>query len=246
MIRALIIDDESHIREDIRDNINNSFNEHITIVGEAITVKEGIEEIEKHLPDIVFLDIHLPDGTGFDIMSKVNFKDFALIFITGFDNLAIQAIKVGALDYILKPIDDDEFKTAVFKAIKNTKKDKYLEKLIDVSNDYFIGAKKKRIVLKTLDTIYTVNEDDILYCKSDGSYTTFHMLDSEKILVSKSLKNIQELLSDSVFIRCHQSYLVNKNYVRKYDLKGLFVLSTNDKIPVSGRLKDASLKRIFN
>ena len=246
MIRALIIDDETHIREDIKDNLNTSFSEYLTVVGEATTVQEGVEQIDKLLPDMVFLDIHLPDGTGFDIISKSNFKDFNLIFITGFDNHAIKAIKVGALDYILKPIDDDELNTAVFKIIKSSKKEKYLEKLIDISNDYFVGAKKKRVVLKTFDTIYTVCEDEILYCKSDGSYTTFHMLDSENILVSKSLKNIQELLSNTVFIRCHQSYLVNKNYVRKYDLRGSLILSTNNKVPVSGRLKDASLKRIFN
>lgn len=246
MIRALIIDDELHIREDIRENICHSFSEHLTIVGEAASVQEGIEQIEKLLPDIVFLDIHLPDGTGFDILSKINYKEFDLIFITGFDHLAIKAIKVGALDYILKPIDDDEFKTAVFKAIKHSKKEKFLEKLIDVSKDYFDGAKKKRIVLKTSDTIYTICEDDILYCKSDGSYTTIYIHDSEKILASKSIKTIQELLSDSIFIRCHQSYLVNKEYVRKYDLKGSLILSTNHKVPVSGRLKDASLKRIFN
>lgn len=245
MIRALIIDDESHIREDIKYNINHMFSEHLTIVGEATNVKDGIEQIDFFLPDIVFLDIYLPDGTGFDIMSKIKFKDFALIFIAGFDNLAIQAIKVGALDYILKPIDDDEFKIAIFKAIKINKKEKFFKKLIDVSNNYFINSKKKRIVLKTLDTIYTVCEDDILYCKSDGSYTTLYTLESEKILVSKSIKNIQELLSDAIFIRCHQSYLVNKNHVRKYNQQGSLILFTNDKIPVSGRLKEASLEKIF-
>ena len=245
MIRALIIDDESHIREDIKSNINHSFSEHLTIVGEATNVKEGKEQIEKLLPDIIFLDIYFPDGTGFDILSQVIYKDFDLIFITGFDNHAIKAIKVGALDYILKPIDDDEFKNAVFKVIRNNKKQKSLKSLIDKSNDYFLDTKKKRIILKTSNTIYTVYEDDILYCKSDGSYTTLYILTSEKILVSKSIKNIQELLSNAIFIRCHQSYLVNKNHVRKYDLRGSLILFTNDKIPVSGRLKEATIKKVF-
>ncbi len=246
MINAIIIDDEAHIREDIQQKIETLFSTEIEIVAQADGVQSGLKAIEKFEPGLLFLDIHLPDGTGFDLLTQSAYKNFEVIFITGYDNHAIKAIKVGALDYILKPVDDDELKEAIHKAIENSKKDNQLEKLVEISSEYFKGVEKKRVILKTLDTLYAIYEDDIIYCRSNGNYTTFYTQQLEKILVSKPIKKIEEILSENVFIRCHQSYIVNKKHVLKYNKKGVLIVHLDFKVPVSSRRKDYTLKKIFN
>ncbi|WP_298761456.1 LytTR family DNA-binding domain-containing protein [uncultured Psychroserpens sp.] len=245
MIRAIIIDDEAYIRTIVSDKLSQYFSNEIEIIGEADSVKSGVKIIEDKNPDLLFLDIQLRDGTSFDMLNTIKDKNFDVIFITGFDDHAIKAIKVGALDYILKPIDDDEFKEAVKKAIDNSKEENNIEKLVEISSEYFQGVKKKRIVLKTLENVYAVYEDDILYCRSEGNYTTFYTKQSEKILVSKSMKKVLELLSEDVFIRCHQSYLVNKKHVLRYNKQGVLVIINEVKVPVSSRRKDYVIEKIF-
>jgi two-component system LytT family response regulator len=244
MIKAVIIDDESFVRNDIKDKLINKFNDDIAIVGEAKSVEEGRVLIDKIKPNLVFLDINLGDGLGFDILKSVTYKEFDVIFVTGFDDHAIKAIKVGALDYILKPIDDDEFKASVIKALANNEK-KDLSQHFEVSNDYLTGKEKKRIILKTADSVYAVHEDDIYYCKSDGNYTTFHTAKDERIVISKSIKKVEQLLSEDIFIRCHQSYLVNRRHVQRYSKQGYLLLNSKLKVPVSSRMKDYALSKIF-
>lgn len=245
MINALIIDDELEIRNEIRSKIALYFSREINIIEEADSVASSLALIEKFQPDLLFLDIHLSDGAGFDILTQSTYKDFHLIFITGFDQHAIKAIKVGALDYILKPIDEEEFKEAVSKAIQNSAEEKHLTKLAEISNEYFKGVQKKRVVVKTTNTVYAIYEDDILYCKSDGNYTTFYTNSHEKIVASKPLKKIVEVLSEDIFIRCHQSYLVNKKHVVKYKKNGVLILQDDTQIPVSSRRQEYVLKKIF-
>ena len=245
MIKAVIVDDEAYIRSDVKTKLAQFYNDQIEVVGEAESVASSVEIIQKEKPSLLFLDIHLQDGTSFDILNRLENKNFDIIFITGFDNHAIKAIKIGALDYILKPIDDEEFKLAVNKAIDNTKRELDIEKFVEISNEYFQGVQKKRIVLKTLENVYVVYEDDILYCKSEGNYTTFYTQKSEKILVSKPIKKALELLSDDIFIRCHQSYLVNKKHVVRYNKQGVLIMNSEIKVPVSSRRKDYVIDKIF-
>lgn len=246
MIKAILVDDEAYIRDNVKAKLGHYFNEDVEIVGEAESVASAIKIIEGKKPDLLFLDIHLTDGTSFDILNKLTNKNVDVIFITGFDAHAIKAIRIGALDYILKPIDDDEFREAVTKAIANSKEENNIEKLVEISNEYFHGVKKKRIILKTLNNVYAVYEDDILYCKSEGNYTTFYTQQSEKIVVSKPIKKIIELLSEDVFIRCHQSYIVNKKHVLRYNKQGILIVNFEYKVPVSSRRKDYVIERIFN
>lgn len=246
MIRALIIDDEAHIRKDIRSKVEDHFSKDIIIIGEAESVETGLTAIDKYEPHLLFLDVHLTDGTGFDLLTQTAYKDFDVIFVTGFDDHAIKAIKVGALDYILKPVDIEEFVASVEKAIANNKKENHLEKLVEISSEYFNkGTQNKRIILKTTDNVYAVYEDDIIYCKSDGNYTTFFTQQMEKIVVSKSIKKVTEILSEDNFIRCHQSYIVNKKHVLKYNKQGVLVVNLDIRVPVSSRRKDYVIKRIF-
>jgi len=246
MIKALIIDDEAHIRETVREKVATYFPKEIAIMGEAESVEGALKAIVQFEPDLLLLDVNLNDGTGFDVIEQSTYKDFDVIFITGFDNHAIKAIKVGALDYILKPVDDDEFQEAVAKAIQKPEKEAHLEKLIEISNEYFKGVTQKRVILKTADTVYAIYEDDILYCRSDGNYTTFYTQQMEKIVVSKSIKKIEEILSEELFIRCHQSYIVNKKHVLKYSKQGVLIVHMDMKVPVSSRRKDYTLQKIFD
>lgn len=246
MIKAVLIDNEAFVRKDVREKLLTYFGTEIVIIAEANGVVTGFNAISKHEPDLIFLDINMDDGTGFDLLNQCNSKNFDVIFITGFDQHAIKAIRVGALDYIMKPIDDEEFKQAVQKAIDQVEKENNLEKLIEISSEYFRGADRKRVILKTADSVYAIYEDDIIYCRSDGNYTTFYTQQLEKILVSKPLKKIEEILSENVFIRCHQSYIVNKNHVLKYNKQGVLIVHLDFKVPVSSRRKDYTLKRIFD
>lgn len=244
MIKAIIIDDELDVRNDIREKIVTYFKNNINIIAEAGSVSKGVEVIEKHKPDLLFLDIELTGGTSFDLLQRINHTNFQIIFITGFNNHAIKAIKVGALDYILKPVDDDEFKKAVNKVFKQLTKNNSVENFINVSTDYFKGIKNKRIVLKTLNTHHIIFEDDIIYCNSEGNYTTFYMVNREKILISKSMKKVEEIVTLNIFLKCHQSYLVNVNYIEKYISDGFLILKNNIKIPISSRRKEIVLNRI--
>ncbi|MEL7145006.1 MAG: LytTR family DNA-binding domain-containing protein [Bacteroidota bacterium] len=245
MLKAILIDDESSVRADLQSKIEKHFAHQITIVGEADSVASGILAITTHEPDLVFLDVNLQDGTGFDIIQGTDYKNFEIIFVTGYDEHAIKAIKVGALDYVLKPVDLDELSEAVAKAIENSDENSQLEKLIEISNEYFHGSKRKRVIFKTAENVYAVYEEDILYCSSDGNYTTIYTTRSEKILISKPIKKVEEILTENIFIRCHQSYIVNSAHVIKYSKQGYLVLSDQVQVPVSSRRKDYVLSKIF-
>lgn len=246
MIKAVIIDDEANVRADIKEKVETHFKNEISIIGEADSVASGIKTIEELKPQLLLLDINLGDGTSFDILQEVTSKNFDVIFITGYDTHAIKAIKVGALDYILKPVEIDEFIDALQKVITEDKNENHLEKLIEISSEYFSGVKNKRVILKTSDNVYAIYEDDIIYCRSEGNYTTFYTQQMEKIMVSKSIKKVEEILSEETFIRCHQSYIVNKKHVLKYNKQGILVVHLDFKVPVSSRRKDYVLKRIFD
>ncbi len=245
MIKAIIIDDEANIREDIHQKVEKYFASQIEVAAKVGSIKESLLAIDLHRPNLLFLDIELEDGNSFDLLSQIANKDFEIIFITGYNQHAIKAIKVGALDYLLKPIDDHEFVEAVKKAIDQTAQTEALDKAIEVSADHFKGTQKKRVILRTADTVYAVYEKDVLYCRSDGNYTTFYTIQGERIVVSKPLKKIEEILSDDAFVRCHQSYVVNKIHVTKYNKQGVLIIQPDIKVPVSSRRKDFTLTKIF-
>ena len=245
MIRCIAIDDDQEIREDIKETVDSYFNKELKLIGEASSVQSGISAIDDLKPDLVFLDVHLGDGTGFDIVSQAEYKDYDIIFITGFDSHAIKAIKVGALDYLLKPFDETELVAAINKSINNNHKEKYIEKLTSISNEFFTGTSRKRIILRTNEMVHAVYEDDILYCKADGNYTDFYTTNLGRIVVSKPIKHMEELLTENRFIRCHQSYIVNRDHVVQYNKDGVLLLNANIEIPVSIRRKEFTLNSIF-
>ena len=244
MIKTIIIDDEVKARETIA-NMLQTYCSDIEVIAMAGSVKEGVKVLAKKKPDLVFLDIKMGDGTGFDLLRKLKEVNFMLIFITAFEEFAIRAIKFSALDYILKPLDPDELVNAVEKAKFTIEKENVsmrLEALYE--NLDVLNSNSKKIVLKTTSSVHIVNITDIIRCESEKNYTHFFTIDQEKITVSKTLKEFNELLMDYSFYRVHQSHLVNMAHVRRYDKQdgGHLVMDDNSTVPVSFRKKEDLMK----
>lgn len=246
MKKVLIIDDENRTRELIARMID-SFGFDLETIPEGENVQSGIAAIEKHNPDIVFLDIQMPDGTGFDVIRSIEDKNFEVIFITAHEEFAIKAIKFSALDYLLKPVDTSELKAAVEKALIAVEENKEHSQF-DALQKNIQPNEKRRLVLKTQESVHVVELDQIIRCEADRNYTSFFLLDNKKILVSKTLKEYETLLSGHNFLRVQQSHLVNIDYVDRYDKKngGAVVMKDGSEVPLSPAKRDIFFKRLEN
>lgn len=244
MINCLIIDDEMNARNAIKSMLD-FYCKDVIVVGEAEDVKSGLLSIHKHKPDLVFLDIKMSDGTGIDLLRKLQNIPFKVIFITAHDHYAIQAFKFSAIDYLLKPIDPKEFVEAVRKAKELSHKNDFKIKLDSFRSNLNPDLKnRKKIVLKTSKSIHLIKIEDIIRCEADKCYTEFFMQNGKRVIVSKVLKEFDELLSPYGFIRPHQSHLVNLNYIESYQKNdgGYILMSNKASIPVSSRKKESILK----
>lgn len=248
MKKVLIIDDENRTRSLIAKMID-SFGLDVEAIPDGENVQSGIKAIEKHNPDIVFLDIQMPDGTGFDVIRSIENKNFEVIFITAHEEFAIKAIKFSALDYLLKPVDAGELKAALEKAIvtvdnKTARDGSQFEAL----NSNIQKSEKRRLVLKTQESVHVVDLDEIIRCEADRNYTSFFLRDSKKILVSKTLKEYETLLSGYNFLRVQQSHLINIDFVDRYDKKngGAVVMKDGSEVPLSPAKRDVFFKCLEN
>ncbi len=246
MIKTLIIEDEQKSREMLAGLIEKNFPD-LQIVGLGKDVKEGVELVRNLRPDLVFLDISMPDGSGFDLLEQVAGHKFELIFATASDAHAIRAIKYSACDYLLKPIDVDELRTAVTKVISKKKAIPNMENL-----QFLIQHLKRadenfqKITLPTGNAYEIVNVKDIVRCEADGSYTNFHLTDKRKLMISAGLKHYEELLPENDFIRVHHHHLINMNHVVRF-LKedgGYAIMSDGSKIEISRRKKEAFMEKL--
>lgn len=246
MKKVLIIDDENRTRELIARMID-SFGFDVQTIPEGENVQSGIAAIEKHQPDIVFLDIQMPDGTGFDVIRSIENKNFEVIFITAHEEFAIKAIKFSALDYLLKPVDTTELKAAMEKALAVIDHGKELSQF-DALQKNIQPNEKRRLVLKTQESVHVVELDQIIRCEADRNYTSFFLEGNKKILVSKTLKEYETLLSAHNFLRVQQSHLVNIDYVDRYDKKngGAVVMKDGSEVPLSPAKRDLFFKRLEN
>ncbi len=244
MITALLIDDDQHLRQGMKSLLERHAPE-IRIIGEAESVKTGIEAIENWKPQVVFLDIHLNDGTGFDILEEVAKKNGKLnshiVFITAHEQYALKAFKFSALDYLLKPVDPEELKKSVVKIKevleKNTSFD-HIDLLLENIRkkvDHF-----KRIALSTADGIHLFEISDIIRCESQDNYTQFFIKNHKPLLISKTLKEYEELLMEHGFERIHQSHLINLSYLKSYIKTdgGYVIMGDNSKLPIAQRKKE--------
>jgi two-component system, LytTR family, response regulator len=234
MLRVLIIDDESPVRATLRGLLDKTC-PRVKIVGEASSVASGIRAIREKSPDLVLLDIKMDDGTGFDLLKRFENINFKIIFITAYEEYAIRAFEFSAIDYILKPVNPEKLVEAVKRADCLRQKEFNTQLGALKENLENPGKQNKKIILKNQESIFLFNVDDIIYCQSDGSYTHFVTCDSQKITVSKLLKDYDALLSGSGFLRIHRSHLINLKHIKRFDRQdgGYVVMSNETQIPVS-------------
>ncbi|WP_124981349.1 LytR/AlgR family response regulator transcription factor [Nonlabens xiamenensis] len=246
-LKLVSIDDEKYIRDTLIHQVQSLFPGVVEVAGQAESVETGKQLIIEVNPDIVLLDIELGDGSAFDLLNALPNTMFELIFVTGYDQHAIEAIRLGALDYILKPIDPEELQNAMDQAIINARgKRQDIQKILGVAQNFYAKRKKQNIVLKTLEGTHILEINKIMYCSSEGNYTTFYLEDETSIMISKPLKFAVELLPEAYFVRCQQSYLVNVHYVGKLVNAGSLILKNGTEIPVSGARKEQVFQSILN
>ena len=239
-LKAIIVEDEKHSRETLK-SLLEEFCVGIEVVGTAGSVLEAVNVISSLKPDVVFLDIELQTGTGFDVLNQLQDLNFEVIFTTAFEQYAIKAVKFSSLDYLLKPIDLDELHNAIEKAKKNKDQAVYKKQL----ETLMLNLKQQRpklnkICLATSDGFEFINVNDILYCKAEGSYTAFVLNDNSKLLVSKNLKEYESLLLEQDFMRVHNSFLINLKEVKKFIKSdgGYIIMSNDDTVTISRSKKE--------
>ena len=248
MLQAIIVDDEQLAIDTLKWEVETNCKE-LNIVFCTTKADEAIHAINTLQPDVLFLDIEMPELDGFQLLNKVEFKNFDLIFTTAHDTYAIKALKMNAIDYLLKPIDKEELCLAIDKVVQN-KKNKTLGdnlKLYIQDNSKLIHTELTKIALPMENKIVLVNQKEILFCESEGSYTHVFMEDGSKYLVSKNLKQIALLLSQHFFMRIHQSYIVNLHSIIEYYRGdgGEVVLKNGRNLPVSRSKKNELLQYIL-
>lgn len=248
MLRAIVIDDIEKIRKD-NIAIIKSACPGISIIGQADSVASGIKLIKQVAPDLVFLDVEMPDGTGFDLLQKLSSINFKVIFITGYEDFAIRAFRFSAIDYLLKPLDSKELVDAVKKVEDSMSKEVLDMKLHNLFSNLERPKNLQKLILKTADKIYSVNIQDIINCESDKNYTTFHFINAPKLVVSTNLKEYETLLSPHNFFRTHKSHLINMAYFDhfiKSEGGNTIVMKNKIAIPLSVRKKEEFLVLLEN
>jgi len=232
-MRTVLIDDMATARESLRNDLK-TYAPDIQIIGEANGVVEGAKLIRQEKPDVVFLDIQMKDGSGFDLLEILGETPFHLVFTTAHDGFAIKAFRFSAIDYLLKPIDPDELKEALAKIRQATPTPaENVQALLNNVQE----KKHTRLALHTMEKIHVVHVKDILRCESSANYTIFHFIDKRQLLVTKTLKEFDKLLSGQGFMRVHQSHLVNSEYIKEFVKTdgGYLIMSDSDSVPVSSR-----------
>ena len=246
MLTAIIIDDETSSRNALRQKLTNHCPD-ILIIGECENGEEGIKMLARQTPDIIFLDVEMPRMNGFTMLQQLTDKNFEVIFITAYDHYAIRAIKFSALDYLIKPVEVEDLKAAVEKLTQKRKQPAGNNR-IELLLQNFLDDKKahQRIAISSMEGLQFLLTDDIIYLEANSNYTNFYLTGNRKITASKTLKDFEELLPPSVFIRIHHSYLINKNGVEKY-IKGdggQVVMKNGVTLDVARRKKDEFMKAV--
>lgn len=244
MIKSVIIDNEIKSRKTLS-NFLLKYCKEVEIIGEADGVASGIDLIKTTNPELVFLDIEMTDGTGFKLLESIEDIQFSVIFVTAYSDYAVKAFKISAVDYLLKPINPKELMEAIEKYQKETGFKGIHNKL-----EVLLGNQStiKKIAFPTSDGIELVKIDEIMHCEADDNYTSIYLNNKKRILVSKTIKEYDTMLSDFGFFRIHQSHLVNLDYITKFNKNdgGYVILENGKKLPVSRRNKQAFLEKLLS
>lgn len=243
-LKAILVDDEQDSRQ-ILSNYLTKYCPNVELLDECKNIQEGLNAIGRFNPDLVFLDIEMPYGTGFDLLEQVEDITFETVFVTAYDNYAIQALNMSAAYYLLKPIDIDELVVAVDKisAEKSQNTDSFhVQVLLD--NIKQENDRPKKIMLPTFEGFEIISIDQIIYCEADDNFTKFHLKEGKQLLISKTLKHFEELLPKTKFVRIHRSSLINTDYVVRYTKgKGGYVtMENNIELEVSPKKKPQFLE----
>jgi two-component system LytT family response regulator len=245
MIKAVIIDDEMHCRKTLG-MLLKEYCPEVQVIEQCDNGETGIEVIRKLNPDLVFLDIEMPHMNGFEMLEKLSEISFTLIFTTGYDQYAIKAFRFSALDYLLKPVDHEELKKAVTRAVQHLLPPlpQQLEILLQRINQHAPAINK--IALPTMEGLQMIPVDSIISCASERNYTFILLKNNLKIVVSKILKEVEEMLEEYSFLRVHHSYIVNLNEISKYvkGEGGYLVMSDGSSVDVSRSKKEILLQKL--
>jgi len=246
MIKAILVDDEVN-------NVNNlrlllqKYCPEVEVIAAAHSAQNALKIIQLNTPDLLFLDIEMPEGSGFELLEQLNNPTFEVIFVTAFDKYALKAIKYSALDYLLKPIDIQELQQAVHKVQRKLNTRQLQEQLeILLQNLRGQNGKSAKIALPTAERIDFVEVPHISHCRGDNNYTHVQLIDNQCILVAKTLKEFEELLTEHGFFRTHQSWLVNLHQVRSFVRKdgGYALMKDGTQIPVTQQRRKAFLQQL--
>ncbi|WP_077399942.1 LytR/AlgR family response regulator transcription factor [Cellulophaga omnivescoria] len=234
MIQVVIIEDEFNAQNTLSKLLKYTQKD-IEIIAKIDSVETAIQFLKTHTPDLVFMDIELIGGNAFSILDALKSISFKIIFTTAYDDFAIQAIRVDAVDYLLKPIDSDELTACIDRFRVTHKQNKRLKTLEKKVEDFEAKEEQKNLLIKTTQEQHILPLNDIIRCQSDGSYTIFYTAD-KKIMSARNLKYYENILSDQIFVRVHQSHLVNINYIESIILNNI-LLKDGEKIPLASRKK---------
>ncbi len=245
-MQAVIVEDEVR-NADVLKKLLEDYCPGIKCMATAPTVKSAVEEIKRVKPGLVFLDVELPDGSGFDVLNSFPDNSFRVIFVTAYEHYALKALKTGAMDYLLKPIDIDDLTAAVNKAQLNNVYNNTLKSKPIPNENQNNNILSKKIALPTTDGLIFIEQMDIVLCEAEGNYTSFLLKQHNKVLVSKPLSYFEEVLNAEQFCRTHQSYIINLAYVKSYvkGRGGYLIMNDGTKVEVSVRMKNNLLDRFI-
>ncbi len=245
MIRAIVVDDEAPSR-DVMCNYLRDFCTDVEVVATASSVKSAFRAIQKHGPDVVFLDIEMPDGKGFDLLKMFSKINFRIIFVTAYSEYAIKAFRVNAADYLLKPVKIDELNSAVERIRKENSWNYDSEKVAGLLRNLADNSTiQPSIVVSNIKGFEVLKVNEIIMCKADGYLTNFYLEGNRKVISSKNLKQYEDLLREHNIIRVHHSYLVNLRHVQSFTRQGEIILSENNKASLGDSFRNTFLGR-FN
>jgi two-component system LytT family response regulator len=244
VIHAIVVDDEEPSREALRNYISE-FCSDVEVVATASSVKTAFKAIQKYKPDLVFLDIEMPDGKGFDLLKMFETIDFRVIFVTAYSEYAIKAFRVNAVDYLLKPVKIDELKDAIEK-IKASNGDSDSEKLSGILKGMSDGVFfHPTLVVSNVKGYEVLKTNEIIMCKADGYCTIFYLTGDRKVNSSRNLKQFEKQIMENGFVRVHNSFLVNLHHVKSFTKQGEIMLTENNKAFLGDRYRVQFLN-LFN
>ncbi|RKR14627.1 LytTR family two component transcriptional regulator [Maribacter vaceletii] len=237
MLKAVIVDDEIKALQSLSWELTN-FSKEINVVASFTDPFEALSYLEINTPDCLFLDIEMPTMDGFQFIQKLQNKNFPVVITTAYNQYAIKALKNEALDYLLKPIDTDDLEETIVKIKKFNAKNLTVDKLEKILLNFNSSTNTKKITFNTDGKLLFLESNEILYAESDGNYSTIFLTDGQKIVLTKKLKEVNELLPPDTFFRIHNSYIINLNKIKEFlKTDGYVILNSNHKIPVSRQKK---------